>query len=625
MKKYSIMAVLISALMVTGCSKNSSDSSSEKQSHTKASLITKENETTTKVKTTQVPTTEPTPTTEPIVIDEASLKSSFDKAVYGAFFKIFDSERERKYQVCDADNDGNLEIAVRAVVGDISAPSHLLIQNDNGLNLFFAPGKYGGGTNQEYLYDNNNQSVIWAAYGTGMSGWHTTYYTFENNKWTLKARKKGYTEADGPHIEECIIDGKAAEVSEFDNYGDSLSDIDNTIDISNIIAYAPLKETVDAFTDYLQNNYSVNVVDVYGDGSEYLITASDMFSSYSILPFYEEQNLQDDIDELDKQLNAAKTTCFILDEAGEGTRIRYQIFDKDVIFSNDGDGIAAQIDKFPYEVAVSSEDNSLDNDIISLKELRNGLTKEEAGDISNIKVNFKAQAIAHDGLVLREGPSTSTKQLELIPFGSEVNIVSLIDNYAYSYSDEAMVKVEYNGRKGYACSRYLLIDNSIDLTGFNNKERFVYFSLLYTQANILNFKFNFSGGIFDWTYSDEYFQAYKKMLPAGLTISQLTEDYYKYFSKDFTNYGSKIDVNFNGVYMEKDGYLWLSSAVGGDPYWIKDEIIELIDCSDSAAKLKVVRYNDVTLYPNGIPEEEHEFLLSFEDGRWKVTLLDSIF
>lgn len=553
------------------------------------------------------------------------LNSIFDSSIFAALTMAFQNDDiNAEYMVNDVDNDGNLELAVYTSVSKNGGKSCILFENviNPGIYSFFGHGAAGY---RVFVYDNESGKILLNNNWASASRPKIAYSEWNGQEWSLISLLSETISYDSFDISDCYWNNKTVSKEQFMELSDSIqNNWENSDYIFNNYTYHNLSDITEAFSNYLSDYYDIkSEISYVNNGIKTnIITVNriaDRWLNNMVL-------LNDIAEEKFNLLKTAVTTCFIIDEYQGKTRIRCQNFDKDVIFSNDGNGIAAQIDKFPYEVSVSFDDDSLDNDIITLKEVRNGLTKEEVGDISGIELNIKARAFAHDGLFLREGPSTSTKQIELIPFGSELSIISLKNDYRYgTFFDDSMIKIKYNNKEGYVCSKFLLVDNTYDISKLNAKQVFAYSNLLYTQSNVLTTRFWYGGGIFDWSYSDEYDIPYRKMLPAGLTIAKLTEDYYNYFSKDLRSSRQKIDVDFNGIYMEKDGYIWLASAVGGDPDWINDEIVEITNYTPNAIKLKVIRHLDEKMCPENEANIEYVFEMRFEDGRWKVTLLDPIF
>ena len=222
------------------------------------------------------------------------------------------------------------------------------------------------------------------------------------------------------------------------------------------------------------------------------------------------------------------------------------------------------------------------------------------------------------GLVLREGPSTETKQIDLIPYGTNVKILSLCDDFKNKSINESMVKIEYNGKQGYVCSWYLLLDNTFIIDNFSNEQKFALGCLLYNQYNRLWFDFFHNGGIFDCTPTGEYsekYGGYERLEPAGLTIDQLMKDYYLYYTEN-------IPIAYEGyngsLYKEDQGYLWRATGFGGDPSYDYDEVIEVTSISNNRIVFKVKHQ----LWPEffasqGYEYKDEAFVIVLEDGRWK--------
>lgn len=178
----------------------------------------------------------------------------------------------------------------------------------------------------------------------------------------------------------------------------------------------------------------------------------------------------------------------------------------------------------------------------------------------------------------------------------------------------------YNGKKGYVHSRYILINNDVDLSNYTIEQRFAFGTLYYNQAQDLLFDFWHNGGTFDCTSSGEYDGMYLKLLPAGITISQLTNEFYKYFSTDYT-YGDAegLRVDFSHSYQEKDGHIWQATGFGGDPSWDYDEVVEMTNNTSEKLRFKVIHHYDPQFYDHyGCESKEYLLSLRLEDGLWKI-------
>ena len=252
----------------------------------------------------------------------------------------------------------------------------------------------------------------------------------------------------------------------------------------------------------------------------------------------------------------------------------------------------------------------------------NSINKDEAGDLSNIILNINARTRAHDGLVLREGPSVDTKQLDLIPYGTNLRVISLCNGFKYG-SGDPMVLTEYNGKRGYVHSRYILIDNNIDISSYSLEQKYAFGVLYYNQAQTITFDFWHNGGIADCTPTQEYEQVsngnYEKLLPQGVTIAQVTSDFYKYFSTDYSYNDANDKIDFNHYYIEKDGYLWRVSGFGDDPSWDYDEVIEMTSNTTDKLRFKVIHHYAPQFYDHyGCEYKEYLLSLRLENGLWKI-------
>jgi hypothetical protein len=213
--------------------------------------------------------------------------------------------------------------------------------------------------------------------------------------------------------------------------------------------------------------------------------------------------------------------------------------------------------------------------------------------------------------------------LDLIPYGTNLNIISLCDNFRYG-SGDPMLLTEYNGKRGYVHSRYVLVDNEVDISTYTLEQKYAFGVLFYNQAEVLLFDFCHNGGIADCTRSEEFEDVFVKLLPKGITISQLTNDFYKYFSTDYT-YGDaeglRMDFSNYG-YREKDGYLWVSTSFGDDVSLDYNEVAEMTNCSTEELDYTIINH----IYPQyydyyGYEQTWFSFSLRLEDGLWKVAVL----
>lgn len=155
------------------------------------------------------------------------------------------------------------------------------------------------------------------------------------------------------------------------------------------------------------------------------------------------------------------------------------------------------------------------------------------------------------------------------------------------------------------------------------EQKYAFGVLYYTQAQTITFDFWHNGGIADCTPTQEYEQVsngnYEKLLPQGVTIAQVTSDFYKYFSTDYSYNDANDKIDFNHYYIEKDGYLWRVSGFGDDPSWDYDEVIEMTSNTTDKLRFKVIHHYAPQFYDHyGCEYKEYLLSLRLENGLWKI-------
>lgn len=259
-----------------------------------------------------------------------------------------------------------------------------------------------------------------------------------------------------------------------------------------------------------------------------------------------------------------------------------------------------------------SDYNSIADDLFTISaasDIFKGVSMENI-DFSDVSIKVNATTTAKEGLVLRAEATTNAQQITSIPFNSTLTILSVSDDYQDGNWEHQMVEVEYNGQKGYVHTDYLLIDTQIDMSQYSINEKFVVCMLLYNMDHDLYDRFKRLGGLFDYTSTNEYTSDYVKLLPQGLTINQLKQDFSKYFSKKMTD-------EFEGNYIEKDGYLWMMVGYGGPPVTAYTEVVDLVEVSDNEIHCTIIRHYWEEMWEYEGVQSEESFKLIFEDGRWK--------
>lgn len=302
-----------------------------------------------------------------------------------------------------------------------------------------------------------------------------------------------------------------------------------------------------------------------------------------------------------------------------------RISSKEIIFTidtfrtyNEGDSMTYKTDfKIAFEEGFWKYVECLPSDANDMNN-SNMISKNEVGDLSTIELNLEAKVIGKDGVILRKNDSEESKQLDNIPYGTTIKIISLNSNYkCYGTTDESMVKVEYKGQYGYVPSYSLLVDNAVDISRYSPEQVFAYCTLNHNQMIELYLAFERSGGLFNCTFADEYDENYNKLLPAGLKKEQLISDFNMYFSFNGWN---DLRERLNELYKEKNGFLWVATGYGGFVDWQYDEVTEVISISDNKIKYKNVHYIIPEYYEAvGYKQREEYYELNLIDGRWKYS------
>lgn len=540
------------------------------------------------------------------------LNSIFDSSIFAALTMCFQNDDiNDEYMVNDLDNDGNLELAVYTNVSKNGGKSCILFENviNPGIYSFF--GHVAAGY-RVFVYDNESGKILLNNNWASASRPKIAYSEWNGQEWSLISLLSETISYDSFDISDCYWNNKTVSKEQFMELSDSIqNNWENSDYIFNNYTYHNLSDITEAFSNYLSDYYDIkSEISYMNNGIKTNIITinriADRWLSNIVL-------LNDIAEENFNMLNYIQTTCFILDETKNGVRIRCQNYTDDVKFTVENDNIIAYKNGCPYIAKILSNDSSINKDIIILNDINSIASKESIGNLSNIPINLNAKTRARSGLVLREGPSTDTKQLDLIPYGTTIVVESLNDDYKHGIINDSMVKVVYNGKTGYVCSKYLLIDNTFDMETFTNEQKYAIGTLLYNQYNDLWFDFMHNGGIADCFVTDAiYYMEYIKLEPKGLSIDTLKSDYQLYYSKNVS------DPGFDGLYIEKDGHLWHLTGYGGDPSWDYDEVVELLNSSNNRISYKVVHHIAPEFYEHyGYEYREEVFSLVYDEGRWK--------
>ena len=261
---------------------------------------------------------------------------------------------------------------------------------------------------------------------------------------------------------------------------------------------------------------------------------------------------------------------------------------------------------------------SLKTDIAETsKKLSNLKVDEPVNDLNISAVVFanSYQSIdnSHSAPMYAESSSNS-KLLTTIPNGTIVTIISVPDNYQDGEPDHLMVLVDYNGQQGYINSLCLRCDPSIDISLYSQEQILDLGKILFNECEYFSELPISFASLLDYTLSDEYDSIYQKMLPAGLSISKLKEEFYKYFSS--------TESIHEESFSEKDGFLWVATGYGG-LIWLDHFEVKSVK---SVSKTEIVYEVDEIINPNFYefyaPINTFEFKILNENGKWMLTIPD---
>lgn len=534
-----------------------------------------------------------------------------------------------QYKVCDIDNDGLSELALRSVLDEDINGTNVIIDNAYSPTILYDLTPVSGAAWRGFVYDSVNDRLLYHSGKATIGQSYSIYSALENGKWITKSEYIREFSGDDtePKVVSCYWENVNVTEDVFQANENELNSYDwiDSNDIFDIHINLPLEEVYNKLREYLSNHYTVNGIEKYisEDNTEMsIISVSNIFDIYvnNISYFNVDSGFITPVENMVRNFKDIGTTCFILNKTDHGTRIRFENFEGNINFTIEENKLVAIKNDVPYLAVLSNENNDINSNILKLNTPQNGITQADIGNLSNIQLSIYAKTRAHDGLVLREGPSTETKQIDLIPYGTQIKVISLNDGYKNGSINDSMVKVEYNGKVGYVYSGYLLIDNTFDMSGFTIEQKYAVGSLLYNQYNSLWFDFSRNGGIFDCTFSGEYRYsdscgAYERLEPAGLTIEQLKKDFNLFFTENISPSYEGVDAT---PYKEENGYLWRPIGFGGDPSWDYNEVVEMTSNSSDEIQFKVIHHYDPQFYEYyGCEYIEEVFSIVFEDGRWK--------
>lgn len=239
-------------------------------------------------------------------------------------------------------------------------------------------------------------------------------------------------------------------------------------------------------------------------------------------------------------------------------------------------------------------------------------------------LNISASVNSYSNLTLRKDNSDRSDSITSVPDGANVTILSVPDSFKNNSLGNDMVKVDFGGKKGYLPAKNLIVDTSIKLSSFSTAQLLDIGKIIFEEFYYLDNAFQRGAGLLKYTSSEEYYQDYRKLLPAGLSIKQLESDFYKYFSKKY------YDEKYNGFrysesYLERDGYLWLLVGWGDDIWLDHFEVSDILSMSDKEVVFNVIEYDFEDFVEEGESAvSNNTFRIVFEDGAWKFTELEEI-
>lgn len=262
-------------------------------------------------------------------------------------------------------------------------------------------------------------------------------------------------------------------------------------------------------------------------------------------------------------------------------------------------------------------DQSISALIASVKTIK--LFENQFSDSLNINATVFAHSYqsvdnSHSAAMYAESSSNS-ELLTTIPNGTIVTIISVPDNYQDGAMDHLMVLVDYNGQQGYVNSLCLRCDPNIDVSSYSQEQVLDLGKILFQECDCYSWMPVSTVSLLDYTSSDQYDGEYQKMLPAGLTISQLKDEFYKYFSSSIVGF-------IEGSFQEKDGYLWQITGYG-DRIWLDHyEVKSVKSKSDTEIVYEVDEIIDPNFYDYYPPTQTFEFKIVNENGKWMLTIPD---
>lgn len=354
MKKRIFTALLLSAMLLTGCSDGSSDSSGAEKPQAAWQSKTAFSSAGTAI--------------AGVMADmEKEMFASFDKAVYGGFIKAFGSEQLKGCTIRDLDGDGRPELAVRAYFNGGLSDSYMLAKNEPALGIYYSPGVYDGDVSRGFRLESSGDQLLFNVRSTAQNEKYDKYFRLTEDGWTLSSIMTGNA-SDDSGKKSSIVKDEYASKEDFVRYANSLAELNEKEDVFNVCIEKELTETAAVFMRYLRRNYEPSMITYKNeeDGSTVcLITVPNLIDTYRVTPFFNGEKTKDPRDGFIKTILSAKTACFVLDTTDKGTRIRCQLYGKSVTFKNIKGKLSMVTSDGTQEMRISSANSNIDNSIIS--------------------------------------------------------------------------------------------------------------------------------------------------------------------------------------------------------------------------------------------------------------------
>lgn len=233
------------------------------------------------------------------------------------------------------------------------------------------------------------------------------------------------------------------------------------------------------------------------------------------------------------------------------------------------------------------------------------------------KLRCTGTVSASDGLHLRKAPGTSAESLKKLKDGTKLEITGLAASGAFTEFGNRWLRVKAGGQEGYVCSEYVNAECSIPLAQLSGEEIGALGILMYYQGVRLYLTFEREGGISAKELTDEYDGEFCRVKPDGLTLAKLRTDLHRWFTADFPD-------DFDTVYREKDGALWVMTGYGDNvalEYTIPEKLTARTD-STLTYEIRAQWYPDFDMND---AKTEYPFVLRFEDGAWKIAEIKQLY